>query len=253
MTSQDNIAMNASAIMPVRRFKLSDTVAAQIAQLIASGHYAEGDKLPSERVIAEEFGIGRSSIREALRLLEARGVLRIVHGVGVFVSSGEEREKGTHATAQLLLLDDCTVPELFEVRLALECDAAALAAKRATAADVARMTAIVEAAVEEGISDDAYVERDAELHLSIVQATRNRLFIKIYGSIQPLFVAYSKQVIEIPGRRAASHAGHLDIIEAIAAGKSAAARAAMKNHLHAVEREIAELLKPAPQGDAAAE
>lgn len=226
------------AIRPVARFKISDSVAAQIEQLISDGAYKPGERLPSERVLSEQFGVGRSSMREALRVLEARGLVSIAHGVGVHVTE----PPGSNDHRGLLVLQGCTVPELFEVRRALECPAAASAAKRVTPAEAARLKELLEEMEDPELSDDEYVERDAELHRSIMLATHNGLLIELYDTTRHLFVEYSARVIRFPRRRGTAHEGHVAIVDAIVHRRSQAAQKAMSAHLLVAEQEIVENL-----------
>ena len=229
------------AIRPIARFKISDSVAAQLEQLIGDGAYKLGERLPSERVLSEQFGVGRSSMREALRVLEARGLVSIAHGVGVHVTeppvSGDLRS--------LLVLEGCTVPELFEVRRALECPAAASAAKRVTPAEAARLKELLEEMEDPELSDDEYVEKDAELHRAIMLATHNALLIELYDTTRHLFVEYSARVIRFPGRRGTAHEGHAAIVDAIVHRKPQLAQKAMSAHLLAAEQQIVENLDAA--------
>jgi GntR family transcriptional repressor for pyruvate dehydrogenase complex len=240
MPHRDNAA---PAIRPISRFKISDSVAAQIEQLIKGGSYKPGDKLPSERVLSEEFGVGRSSMREALRALEARGFVSIAHGLGVYVA--DSPGVTDQQAIDLLVLDECTVPELFEVRRALECPAAALAAKRITQPEAAKLEEILAASHDTRLSDSEFVEKDAELHRTIVHATRNKLLIRVYGSTQHLFIEYSSRVIRLSGRREKADSGHAEIVAAVVNRKPQAAQRAMSAHLEAVERDIVEYLNTA--------
>lgn len=225
-----------SGIEPVRPLKVSDSVAAQLAQLILRGNFKPGEKLPPERVLCEQFGVGRSSMREALRLVEASGLVRTTHGVGVFVT--DSTAKPGSGLSELLMLEEFTVPELFEVRLALEGDAAALAARRATATDAAKLRRLIADASDPELSDVGFVKLDAELHRAIVKTTQNGLLLRIMDSIQPLFLSYSYRVIELPGRRAVAHAGHSKIVEAIAGHRTRDARNAAVNHIRDAEQDI---------------
>ena len=177
-------------------------------------------------------------MREALRVLEARGLVSIAHGVGVHVSeppvSGDLRS--------LLLLEGCTVPELFEVRRALECPAAASAAKRVTPAEAARLKELLAEMEDPDLADVEYVEKDAELHRSIMLATHNALLIELYDTTRHLFVEYSARVIRFPGRRDTAHEGHAAIVDAIVHRRPQLAQKAMSAHLLAVEQEIVENL-----------
>jgi GntR family transcriptional repressor for pyruvate dehydrogenase complex len=226
-------------IQPVRRLKVADSVAAQLEQLITRGDIKPGEKLPPERVLAEQFGVGRSSMREAIRVVEANGMLRTDHGRGVFVVSDK---KAMPKLADLLVFDDFTVPDLFEVRLSLEPDAAGLAARRITAAQVTDLQRILTEAENPQLSDDAFVKLDAELHRAIVEATKNTLLLRLMESIEPLFYKYSHRVIKLPGRRAHAHAGHMAIVQAITAHRVRDARTAATTHIRDVERDIAEHL-----------
>jgi GntR family transcriptional repressor for pyruvate dehydrogenase complex len=229
-------------IEPVRRLKVSDSVAAQLQQLIEQGDYRAGDKLPPERALAEQFAVGRSSMREALRLVEANGLLRTEHGVGVFVVTNT---RPAPKLSELLLFDDFTVPELFEVRLTLERDAAGIAAKRITAEEAGELERILTEAGNPSLSNDAFVKLDAELHRGIVKATKNRIWQRLYESIEPLFLTYSQRIIQLPGRRQTAHESHKRIVAAILSHSVREARSAAVKHIREVEREIVEQLDPA--------
>ena len=227
-------------IRPISRFKISDSVAAEIERMIKAGVYKLGDKLPSERVLSEELGVGRSSMREALRILEGRGLVSIAHGLGVFVTERPVEVVGSGR--DLLLLGECTVPELFEVRRALECTAASLAARRVTPQDAAHLDEILAFFKDGSLSDAEYIERDAELHTAIVRASRNNLLIRLHESIEHLFFEYSARVIQLPGRRTTAASGHAEIVDAIVKRRPQVAQKAMSAHLDAVERDINDYL-----------
>jgi GntR family transcriptional repressor for pyruvate dehydrogenase complex len=226
---------NHAGIEPVRRLKVSDSVAAQLEQLITGGGYQAGEKLPAERVLAEQFGVGRSSMREALRLVEATGLVRTEHGIGVFVADTSKRLPGL---SELLVVDDFTVPELFEVRLPLEREAAGLAARRISPADAQELERIIQAAADPGLTDTQFIELDAELHRTIAEASNNRLLVKLMCSIEPFFFSYSHRVIGLPERRAVAHAGHCKIVEAILGKRVRDAQNAAVTHIREVERDI---------------
>ena len=239
-------AVTSPAIKPVRRLKLSDSVAAQLEHLIHNGEYPVGSRLPPERELAEQFGVGRSTMREALSVLQTAGMLRIEHGVGVFVASTSNQT----AAAKLLMVEDYTIPELFEVRVALEAEAAANAAKRITPAEVAALQDVLGRAEDARLSNDEFIALDAELHRSIIAATKNKLLQQLFADVEPLFVTYSRQVIELDGRRGDAHSGHREIVAAIAARKPREARAAIHRHLRAVERDIVNYLGRVRPSDA---
>ncbi len=229
------------AIEPVSRLKVADSVAAQLVRLVTSGSYQPGERLPPERVLAVQFGVGRSSMREALRSVEADGLLRIDHGVGAFV---QERDKRNGVDRRLLVAGDYTVPELFELRLPLERDAAGLAARRITAEEIEALSVILAEAGAATTSDERFIELDAELHRSIARATKNALFVDVLSSIEPLFFTYSRKVMSLPDRRARAHEGHERIVDAITRHQVREARAAAVSHIRDVERDLVTHLHP---------
>lgn len=237
--------MSGRSIERVPRVKLADSVAEQLEQLIMDGQYLLGDKLPPERVLAEDFGVGRSSMREALRMVESSGLLRTDHGIGAFVVANRKK---TLAPADLVLDGDYTVSDLFEVRLALEREAAGLAAKRIGESGIEALRAILDSAASPDITDDEFIRFDAELHEMISVESANPLLLRLSQSIQGLFVEYSHRVIRLPGRRAGAHAGHVQIVDAVASGDVTRAQFAVANHLLEVERDIIRALRPADEG-----
>lgn len=233
------MAEYASKIERVERLRVSDSVAAQLTHLITKGVYAVGEKLPAERVLAEEFGVSRSSMREAIRGIEASGLLNSSHGVGVFVVSNTVSTPGQ---SDLLVFEDFTVPELFEVRRMMERDAAGWAAKRITPALTSELESIMEQCADPDLSNEDFVRLDIKLHQTIAKASRNELLATLYGGLEPTLLKYSLRVIALPGRREHSHAGHGRIVDAIVTGRVREAREAAVAHIRDVERDIAKNL-----------
>lgn len=224
-----------SAIEPIRRLKVADAVAAQLEELISSGRYPLGERLPAERTLAEQFGVGRSSMREALRIVESAGLVRTDHGIGVFVV----RESRDDGPASLMLLDGVTVVDLFQVRLALERDAAAHAARRRTDESLTGLQTLIKRMGRRDVTNSEFVEMDAQLHFAIAAATGNPLFPRLMNQLEPLFLTYSHRVIELPGRRRNAHVGHKEIVDAISAGRPRDASSAAVRHIRSVEADIA--------------
>jgi GntR family transcriptional regulator, transcriptional repressor for pyruvate dehydrogenase complex len=224
-----------SPIEPVKRHKLSIAVAAKIEELVMNDEYAAGDKLPPERALVDSFGVSRSTIREALRRLEAEGVVRIEHGLGAFVL---ERRESENWLSSLLVLDRLTVPELFEARRALESDNAALAAERLSPAAAGELESLVNQLGDDDISQEAYVELDVAFHLAIARATKNRVLVGLSESLRDAMVEYSHRVIGFSGRRERATHGHRKIADAILARNPARARKAMVAHLEEAEQDL---------------
>lgn len=222
-------------IEPLERLKVADAIAAQLSRMISAGEYGSGERLPTERQLAEQFGVGRSSMREALRSLASEGLVRIEHGVGVFVGEPSARK---HGRSGLLVVGDYTVPELFEVRLPLERQAASLAAERISADEIAHLREVLAEAADPVTPDDRFIELDAELHRAIAGASKNPLLISVVASMEAHFFTYSHQVIDLHDRRSRAQQGHEAIVDALAAGDAAAARKAAVAHIREVEADI---------------
>jgi GntR family transcriptional repressor for pyruvate dehydrogenase complex len=225
-------------IQPVRRLKVSDSVAAQLEQLILQGEYRVGDRLPPERELAEQFGVGRSSMREALRRVETHGLISIDHGRGTFVAADAVRAMSNG----FLLIEGSTVPELIDVRLPLEGEAASLAARRIVSREMNELRQILEAAEDPTLDDDEFIRLDWQIHRTVAAATKNSLLLRLTDSLEQLFDIYSHRVILLPRRRAVAQAGHREIVAAVVNHQARTARSAAIRHIHDVEKDIAEHL-----------
>jgi GntR family transcriptional repressor for pyruvate dehydrogenase complex len=127
----------------IRRVRLRDQVAEMLLDMISSGDYGVGDRLPPERVLVEQLGVSRTVVREALNLLETRGLIRVEHGRGAIVSA--DTAHALHNDLGFLLrMEPSTLWELMEMRKALEVELAGLAAERATPEDIAVMRAVLD-------------------------------------------------------------------------------------------------------------
>lgn len=237
-----------SWIAPIRRLKVADAIAAQLSELITAGNFKPNDKLPPERVLSEQFGVGRSSMREALRSLEADGLVRSEHGIGIFVVD-PTKKRIDHS--ELLVAGDYTVAELFEVRLPLEREAAGLAALRITQDEIDHLQGIIQDMSVPELSDAQFIELDAQLHRTIAEATKNALLVSVIRTMEPHFFSYSKSVMTLPARREHAHRGHVRIVEAVAAHDVRDARAAAVRHIRDVERDIRAYIDQAPIDGAA--
>lgn len=229
------MASQSVEIEPVRQLKLADAVAAQLEDLIRDGHFGESGRLPSERELADKFGVGRGSMREAVRKLEAFGIIVRSQGVGTFAVYPPPAAE----QMSMLKAGDVTALELFEVRYALEPDLAAMAAQRRTRLDLKEIRAILKASLKEDLAPEKFVALDFQFHRRVADAAKNRLFFRLYEQIATHHAIYSHKVISIAGRRSTANADHERILEAIDAQDAAAARRQALSHLRAAEKDLA--------------
>jgi GntR family transcriptional regulator, transcriptional repressor for pyruvate dehydrogenase complex len=225
---------------PLERRKVYEQIAEQLLAQIGSRRWKPGEALPPERELTESFGVGRSSIREALRMLESQGVITAANG-GAFVVA----EAGNPLNSSLRLvftLDDRTgLHDLFELRRIIDCEAAALAAERRTDAHLEEMdTAIAE--MEESLAEhdrgERFIEADLRFHLAVAEATGNRMLLHSMDAVRGVVRRALMTVYFIPQSPESAVVEHRAVRAAIAARDAAGSRAAMRRHLVRVETDV---------------
>ncbi len=228
--------------MPVmlKKSKFYELIAEDLSVQIREHRLQPGEPLPTERDLAQTYGVGRSSVREAMRMLESRGLIGPA-GKGSFVVAGYGNPL-SDSLRFLLAAKETDLGELYEARKILEAETAALAALRRTDADLARMRGHIEEMSAGLASQEKYIEADLQFHLAVAAATRNRVVVHVMGAIRDLLHRALGSIFHIPGSPQQSIAQHRLITEAIAAGDPDAARQRMLEHLARVEKDIQHVL-----------
>lgn len=218
-----------------RAFDLVDALGARIRR----GHLPPGTKLPTEGQFMDEFGVSRTVVREALSKLQAAGMVQTRHGIGTFVVGSGDAERGFHIEPQhLATLGD--VIAVLELRIGVETEAAALAARRRTTRQLAEMRAALDdfgAAVDAG--RDA-VAADFRFHTEVARATHNDHFAGLLETLGAKIIPRAR--LDPPGAAGAPDAArqaylrrvnaeHESIFDAIRNQDPEGARAAMRTHL----------------------
>ncbi|MFF0039319.1 FadR/GntR family transcriptional regulator [Streptomyces mirabilis] len=164
----------------VRPSPLVEQAAERLRARIADGSWAVGTKLPGETTLAAELGVGRSTVREALRSLAGAGLVRPRQGSGVFVIATEPVEDWPTR------LRRAAVTDVYEVRILVEVQAARLAAARRTPEDVTALDAALAGRRAASTGDDAaFVDADIALHAAVVAAARNPVLTDLFGEFVP--------------------------------------------------------------------
>ena len=221
---------------PVSRQKTYEIVAERLLGLISSRHLGPGDAVPSERELVQLYGVGRSSIREALRMLESKGVIKN-SGNGTFAVA-EFANTLNDSLSFLVSVEEADYGELFEVRRILEGEAAALAASRRGDDEVERMAAAI-AEMESALdSEEGFITADLRFHLTIAEASGNRLIALLMEAIRSLLQRSLSSAYQIPGSPESAVVLHRLILEAIAERRPEEARQRMQEHVSRVERYI---------------
>jgi GntR family transcriptional repressor for pyruvate dehydrogenase complex len=168
---------------PVRPRRVFEEICAQIRKELATGKLGPGDKLPAERELAQQFGVSRVAVREALRSLEIGGVITLHKGVkgGAFIQSGSSAAV-TQSMSDMLSLGRISLDNLTEARTLIQEVVIRLACERATEADFARLEAIIDrTAVADSFPDR--LEAAAEFYVAMARATRNEVLVVVVDAM----------------------------------------------------------------------
>lgn len=243
------------ALEPIRNRRIYSQIADQIRDLIAGGTYAAGSYLPPERDLASALGVSRSSVREALIALEVLGLVDVRVGDGVLVrATPPDEAEGDSLMRRVMRMTrpgpdpelpvapdlDVEIPPfaLLQARRLIEPEAAALAARRATAAEIAAIEAAFARNVADNRARSTTHPGDRMFHIRIAQASGNAAFeqfmILLLGHAYGGMFRRIQSLYTTPDMIARSEAQHATILEAIRAGSESAARAAMIVHLDMV-------------------
>ena len=240
--------MDSDVISPGRRRNagVTDDAIERIRELIASGAWGPGTRLPREVDLAKQLGLSRNSLREAVRALSQARVLEVRQGDGTYVSSLDPGELLEPTLSATHLLQGRTVLELFEVRRMLEPEAAALAAQRGDEEVAAALEAELDRMVAAGDSADDLVEADAAFHDVIAHAPGNGVLRALLRSLSTSTVrARLWHGIAERGALDQAREEHRRIYEAIAAGDPDLARASALLHIATNENWLRQHLDPA--------
>ncbi len=227
---------------------LRDRIVQDLLRKIESEQLRPGDRLLSERALAQEYQVSRTALRDALRTLAGLGVVAIRHGKGVYVQGNQGLALGQALWAPFVVRPD-TVSSLFAVRKVLETEASGWAAEKATVADKEHLLCIIEQAraarqPDGRIDLDKAAEADQAFHTALFVAAGNPIAARLMLNLLDLLAEVRKQSLSIEGRAWLSIREHEKIATRIQHGTAKAARTAMLDHLNGVEAAIIAELTP---------
>ena len=211
-----------------------DKIIRQIRALITSGHINPGDKLPSERMLAERFGIGRSYVRDAIQKLEFYGILKTLPQSGTIVSGlGIAALEGL--ITDVLAIEKADFASLVETRVLLEIKAASLAAQRRTADDIIALQGALKLYENRVAEGDEAIEEDLLFHLKIAEASKNAVLKSLMLIITPdIMKNYARLKVCDNATALKKIDEHRIILNHIINKNSDAVETAMQNHLNDV-------------------
>jgi DNA-binding FadR family transcriptional regulator len=214
----------------VHRESLAEQAAGLLLARIRAGEWEIGGRLPGETTLASQLGVGRSTMREAIRLLAGRDVLSTRQGAGVFVTATDVPE----AWGSVLRRAD--IAAVIEARTAIEVEAAALAADRRTSAELSRMRDALAERGRHRADLDEHVATDAAFHRSVVVAAHSPILLELFDGFEPRSRQAMTEMLRGRGRHGddADQAVHERIYDAIASRDSQAAVTLARAHLTAL-------------------
>ncbi|MBW7884745.1 MAG: FadR family transcriptional regulator [Caldilineaceae bacterium] len=214
---------------------LVERVVSTIQRSIVEGQLPPGTRLPPERDFADRIGVSRTALREAVRILVAKGLLETRHGVGTVV-----RQYGSNQVAEplsiLLQIYDVSIDQLHAVRSIIEVGIVRLAAQFATEDDVMDLRQVTEAMAEKQEEIVAFVDLDGEFHQILARATQNTLLQVLSESIGMIMRDVRLKVHRFESLNATTIPDHWQILDAVARHDADGAATALQRHLDNARR-----------------
>lgn len=223
---------------PIHSGRLYEQIVAQIEERILNGELRPGDKLPAERELADQFGVSRTAIREAMKALTHSGLVVIQPGRGTFVT--DISSKVVRHSFDMLVRgsNETGIKDLIEVREILEPEIAALAAVRAGSEDIESMEEAVRAMDMAMDDPETFIEADLDFHLALAQGSNNVLIPALIDTLVELLREHRKRAASVEGGMSRGQPHHKIILAAIKNNDANAARNSMRGHLEQVRKEI---------------
>lgn len=226
-------------LTPIARTTRTADICRKMVSHLIRGVWAEGEQIPPERELCQQLGVGRASLREALKALEIMGMIETRLGEGTFVCARSEFLSRPLLWA-ITGSDHSEARELIEARKLIEVQLAGLAAERASEEDLISIGQRLEAMDSSLSEPPRFQEEDVEFHLAVGRAAHNSILLNALQLIRNLMREWIGNVVTKPGYASEAQAQHREIFHAVQNRDSAAARKAMELHLDAMGRHLLE-------------
>ncbi|HET9662439.1 MAG TPA: FadR/GntR family transcriptional regulator [Thermomicrobiales bacterium] len=233
--------MELKQIDPIKREPVATQVARKLVEYLLSGAVEPGARMPSERKLAEAFGVGRSAMREAIKSLSLIGLVEVRQGDGTYLRKADSALL-TEVIEWGLLLGERRTMDLVEARQELEIVLAGLAARRRTEQDIEDMRRSLQR-MKQATAGSSFVEADVQFHMRLAEAAGNLALRDIHSSVQALLRTWIGRVLATPGSLEPSYLEHVPILDAIVAGDPRAAQGAMEAHMTSAAGRLRETLE----------
>ena len=220
----------------VRSSRPYEQIVQQVEESIHKGALKAGDQLPPERELAEQFGVSRTAVREAVKALREKGLVEAYPGRGTFITDGSSYTI-RQSLDRMMRSGHEGFTSLAEVREILEPEIAALATTRAGEEDIAAMREQVAAMDAAKGEPEAYIEADLDFHLALAEAADNAIILSLIDSIVGLLREQRMRIFQVDGGPERGQYHHKRILEAVEHRDPVGAREAMKAHLKQVRED----------------
>jgi GntR family transcriptional repressor for pyruvate dehydrogenase complex len=226
-------------VNPIQKASATTQVFEALYEMIATGRYARGQKLPPQDKLAKQFGVSRNTLREAVNKLSAMGLLRARQGVGTVVEPPSPGGYMSSLSGQFLL-DPLSVREFIEARICIERNAVRLAVARAKPEDLARLRNILRLQAQALTNQDTaeFTGQDTDFHLELTRICGNRVLLKFLETIHDMLQRFIGEVTGLPGAVEDALRFHTRVTDAIADKDPDQAEQLMVRHLFDVVRRI---------------
>lgn len=221
----------------VQTSRLYEQIVQQIEESILKGALKQGDQLPPERELAQQFGVSRTAVREAVKALREKGLVEAHPGRGTFITNGTSHSMRQTLDWMLRAGQSEGAAHLAEVREILEPEIAAMAATRADEEHIASLREAVSVMDNAKRDPDAFIEADLDFHLALAEAASNPLILSLIDSIVGLLRDQRMRIFRVEGGPERGQYHHKRILEAIEHRDPQGAREAMHAHLRQVRED----------------
>jgi GntR family transcriptional regulator, transcriptional repressor for pyruvate dehydrogenase complex len=226
--------MDKNFLTPVPRTTLATDICKRLISHLVRGDWAEGDRIPSERELGNRLGVGRTSLREALKALEIMGLIETRVGEGTFACA--KTEFLSRPLLWAIGSAQTDLRELIEARWFLEVELAALAAERATEENLNVLRGHLTQMEISKDNPSMFLEADLGFHLAVAQAAHNRILLKAVQLIRNLMLQWMAKTIRFSGTTSLASGQHAAIFRAIEEKNPTAARKVMGEHLDSMAK-----------------
>jgi GntR family transcriptional repressor for pyruvate dehydrogenase complex len=230
-----------SDVLPnIKQPNLKSRVYELLLDMVVDGKYKDNDMLPPERILCEELGVSRTVVREAIKSLETRGVLKVIHGKGIKVIPATSSDISEAFMLYLRRKNrNASMKDLIEIRFSIETEIARYAAMRSNTEDAEALERIVDQ-MRELVNDfDEFVVADLEFHLRLAYIARNIIFTTVIEALViPLMVSFKETASVLDNTRSIRE--HAEIARSVRQNNPGEARELMARHLQHVESMLRE-------------